>query len=392
MNKTFTFAMISLMAIGAFAQDGENLVPNGSFESIDGKGPKKLGGIEMATGWESPTGAKADLFTFNKKVPDISVPKNIYGEENAREGENYVGIVAYSYNNKLSRSYILTKLNTPLKKGERYCVRYNVSLAESSTYASNDLGVMLTKKPYSTEDKGFIAEAKPSVLPEGNAIVSGTYNWEKICNTYVAEGGEKFITIGNFQPDNNATKNIKRKKGTNGTFAPILAAYYYIDDVVLYLVDEEHPCDCASADPTAGFSKIIYSKTVKVTDEMPTEKKIELQQVYFAFGKADISGAGEEALTLIVKEMNAHPELKIQVKGFADEAEEVAAEKVAQFQAIDNQRINAVFKFLTENGIAESRLISSPQGSSVKSSDIFETDEDDIKQAKNRRIEFKVRK
>ncbi len=392
MNRTFSFAITSLLAFGAFAQDGENLVPNGSFESIEGKGPKKLGGIEMATGWESPTGVKADLFTFNKKVPDISVPKNIYGEENARDGENYVGIVAYSYNNKVPRSYLLTKLNTPLKKGEKYCVRYNVSLAEASTYASNDLGVMLTKKPYGTEDKGFITEARPSMLPEGNPVLSGTYNWEKVCNTFVAEGGEKFITIGNFQPDNNATKYVKRKKGSNGTFAPILAAYYYIDDVVLYLVDEDHPCDCVSADPTAGYSKTIYSKAVKIADEMTPEKKIELQQVYFAFGKADISSAGEEALTLIANQLKANPTLKLQIKGYADEAEELAAEKVAQFQGVDNQRINAVFKFLSEKGIEENRLISSPQGSNEKSSDITETDEDDIKQAKNRRIEFKVRK
>lgn len=392
MNKTFTFAIMSLLATGAFAQDGENLVPNGSFEAIEGKGPKKLGSIEMATGWESPTGAKADLFTANKKTPDINVPTNIYGDENAYEGASYAGIVAYSYNNKIPRSYILTKLNAPLKKGEKYCVRYNVSLAEASAYASNDLGVMLTKKPYGTEDKGFITEAKPSMLPEGNAVVSGTYNWEKICNTYVAEGGEKFITIGNFRPDNNATKYVKRKKGSNGTFAPILAAYYYIDDVVLYLVDEDHPCECASADPTEGYSKTVYSKTINLTPSMTSSDKIEAQKVYFAFGKADFTSAGEEALNLLVAELKANTELKVQVKGYADEAEETAAEKVTQFQGMDNQRINAVFSYLIEKGIEENRLISSPQGSSVMSAEISEGDEDDIKQAKNRRVEFKVRK
>ncbi len=391
MNKTFTFAMMGLLATGAFAQDGENLVPNGSFEAIEGKGPKKLGSIEMATGWESPTEAKADLFVNSKKTPDISTPFNIYGEEVAREGENYVGIVAYSANNKVPRSYILTKLSNPLKKGEKYCVRFNVSLAEASAYASNDVGAMLTKKPYGVDGKGFIGEDKINVLSEGNPVIAGSYNWEKVCNTYVAEGGEKFITIGNFRKDNNATTNVKRKKGTNGTFAPILAAYYYIDDVVVSLVDEDNKCECSSADPTEGYSKIIYSKAIKISDDMPTAKKIELQQVYFAFGKADLSSAGEEALALIVSLMKANPELKLQVKGYADEAEKIAAENVPQFQNVDNQRINVVFAYLTENGIEENRLISSPQGTSETSADIQDSDEEDIKQAKNRRVTFKVR-
>ena len=390
MNKTFTIAIMGLLATSVFAQDGENLVPNGSFESIEGKGPKKLGGIEF-TGWESPTGAKADLFINNKKTPEIGTPLNIYGEEAARDGENYVGIVAYSYNNKVPRSYILNKLNTPLKKGEKYCVRFNVSLAEASTYASNDLGAMFTKKPYGTEEKGYLGESKISVLNDGNGIIAGSYNWEKVCNTYVAEGGEKFITIGNFRKDNNDTKYTKRKKADFGTFAPILAAYYYIDDVQVSLVDADTPCECSSADPTEGYSKIIYAKAIKVTDDMPVQKKIEIQQVYFAFGKADISSAGEQALNVIVEQLKANEALKLQIKGFSDAAEEQAGENVPQFQNMDNQRINAIIEYLTGKGIDEKRLIASPQGSGEKSADIQDSDEDDIKQAKNRRVEFKVR-
>ena len=108
---SFSFVAASFMSYG----QGENLVPNGSFESKE-KNPKRLGSIANATGWTSPTGVRADYFVPSK-VPDINSPNNVYGEEEAKDGNNYVGIVAYSYGNKVPRSYVQTKLDAPMKKG-----------------------------------------------------------------------------------------------------------------------------------------------------------------------------------------------------------------------------------------------------------------------------------
>ena len=149
----------------ANAQEGENLVPNGSFESI-GKKPKRLGKIESATGWVSPTGVRADLFV-DTKVEEISVPDNIYGRETAHEGENYAGLTGYSYNNKVPRSYMMTKLESPMKKGMTYCVKMYVSLSEASKYASNNVGVHFSKKALGTDSKvSMILE--PSVVHREN--------------------------------------------------------------------------------------------------------------------------------------------------------------------------------------------------------------------------------
>ena len=62
-NIALAFTLLT-SAFGAFAQEGENLVDNGGFESVSGK-PKKMGQIDLATGWYSPTGAPADLFLKN---------------------------------------------------------------------------------------------------------------------------------------------------------------------------------------------------------------------------------------------------------------------------------------------------------------------------------------
>ena len=136
--KSFLVALpIGLISISSIGQ--ENLVPNPGFETIEGK-MKALGCIENATGWTSPTGVRADLFTPSKNLT-INVPENLYGKEDAKEGTNYAGIVGYSFGDAMPRSYIMGKLNSPLKKGMRYCVRFSLSLSESSKFASNQMVV-----------------------------------------------------------------------------------------------------------------------------------------------------------------------------------------------------------------------------------------------------------
>lgn len=389
MKKSIALAMIGFSVSIAFGQAQENLVPNGSFESID-KDPKKLGSIENAMGWYSPTGARADLFIPTKKVPNIGAPDNIYGSESAQDGSNYVGIVTYSHNNKVPRTYVSNKLEVPMKKGEKYCVQFYISLAEASSYASNQIGVNFSKKAFGTEAKESIIDKTHVTADETNKIFNAQFGWDRICGTYVAEGGEKFITIGNFTSNEN-TKNMRMKKNSNSKVTPIAAAYYYLDNITVYQIDELSACDCAPLDPTLGYSKTIYQKALNLKEDMSAEDKVKSMQIYFGFGKTDFTNAGEDVMNRIIAILKANPNAKLQINGFADEEEVKAAEDQNYFQDMDSKRANAVFNYLVEKGIAESRLIASPQGNSEKSSEIVESDEDDIKQAKNRRVEFKLR-
>lgn len=119
-KTTLGFCLISLLTFNVVAQEDEkqqpvNLVPNSSFENVVGK-MKGLGSIESAEGWMSPTGVRADIFVPSKKLLAINVPENDMGKEDAKDGENYAGLVAYSFGDKSPRSYIMTKLASPLKK------------------------------------------------------------------------------------------------------------------------------------------------------------------------------------------------------------------------------------------------------------------------------------
>lgn len=380
-------ALIPMSLFSFTFGQGENLVENGSFESTTGK-TKKLGGIEAATGWISPTGVRADLFTPAAKLPDISTPTNIYGTESPKEGENYAGIVAYSYNDKMPRSYVSTKLTSPLKKGMTYCVQANVSLAELSKYSCNQLGVHLSKKQFATEEKSSIID-KTHVLIKDNKVLNAMYGWDRVCGTFVAEGGEKYITIGNFT-NNDLVKTEKNKKPDNIKGTILIASYYYIDEISVSLVEDGSSCDCGSEDVEEVVSNTVYQKSVVLNDKMTSIQKIELQSNYFGFGKNVLQPAGMASLDLIATELKANPTYKLEISGFADATEIAKGLEKPIYADMDAKRIATVRQYLKDKGIAETRMIDAPKGNSEQNPDINDGDEEDLKMAKNRRVTFKV--
>lgn len=386
--KLLTAISFGIFSLGALAQEGQNLVPNGSFESVEKK-PKKLGSIESATSWVSPTGVRADLFSGT--VEDIAVPNNALGSEEPKDGSNYAGIVAFSYGNKVPRSYLLTKLETPMKKGMRYCVKFYVSLAEASKYASNNIGVNFNNKPFGMDTKSSII-AKPSVMHFNNdhKIISARFNWTEICGQYTAEGGEKYITIGNFMSDED-TKSERMKKDNSVKVAQVISAYYYIDDISVVLLGDGESCACEVDDGGNDFSPTIYQKVFNIDDDMSAKEKIEAHQVYFAFGKDKISAQGETSLDYIAEQMKANPELKLEVIGHNNEQEDEVGAENDYYADMDNKRIGAVMSALMEKGVPESRMMFSRKGSTVPNDEVSDTDDEDLQLAKSRRVTFKVR-
>jgi outer membrane protein OmpA-like peptidoglycan-associated protein len=387
-NKlTLGLALISLFSTFVSAQQGENLVPNGSFENTDGKA-KKLSMIDCALGWTSPTGARADLFVPGK-VQEINVPENIYGKEEARDGNNYAGIVAFSYGNKIPRTYLTAKLALPLKKGMKYCVKFYVSLAEASKYASNNIGVNFAKKPFSTGEKSTIKDVTHVLSPENDAKrINQTYAWYQICNVYEAEGGEKFITIGNFFPDDK-TKSENNKKPKDMKSDQIIAAYYYLDHVSVHLLNEGEKCDCIKEE-MSEYSTTVYQRETILNEKMSPKEKIESQVAFFAFGKSSITQAGKTSLDFIVEQMKENPSLKLDIIGHSDATEDSTGIQKSLLSNMSEKRTNEVIQYLTANGIQENRLNAFLKGSSVPNEENSETDEQDLKMARNRRVTFRV--
>jgi outer membrane protein OmpA-like peptidoglycan-associated protein len=381
----FAILPIAILTFSLHAQE-ENLVENGSFENLEGK-LKALGCIDNAKPWMSPTGARADIFTPSK-VLDINTPVNIYGKEDAKDGTNYAGIVGFSYGDAIPRTYIMAHLNTPLKKGMKYCVKFNISLAELSKYASNKIGVKFSEKQFGTDSKTSIIE-KTDVLDGKDKIFNAVYNWDQVCGTYYAQGGEKFITIGNFTSNEN-TKSEKIKKDPKVKAAQVSAAYYYIDNITVSLISDDFVCDCGGAPEDVSYSKMIYQKVANTNSLMSAKEQIELQNSYFGFGGAKLTPDAIASLDLIANLMKENASLKLEIFGHADEMEEKLAIDKPEFVDMSSKRISAIMKYLMSKGIAESILIATPVANS-EPAEGTEDDEEEFKNAKNRFVSYKVR-
>jgi hypothetical protein len=127
-------------------EDPDNLVPNGSFENYEGR-LRRDEEFNLTKNWANANEVISDLFAKGIRSDKyVSVPDNMNGSEMPFDGNNYAGIVSYSYRNKRPRTYLTVELKDKLEEDNLYCIRYRASLAERSSYASNNLGAVLSKE------------------------------------------------------------------------------------------------------------------------------------------------------------------------------------------------------------------------------------------------------
>lgn len=390
----------------------EKEILNISFEKLsDNDIVKELQSVEsLDYGVSSPTELKADLFTMDGSG-DVGVPLNIYGSEDPIKdvgGEKYLGLVLYKPGKMASeRSYVTIPLGKEkeqviLRKNLKYCVEFAVSLSESSKFAVNNISALFSKDEFSPSKSGAIYNSSDRVMKsQSNKVYSGFYGWEKVCNIYTAKGDEKFITIGNFDL-NEATRFESVKKPKDSEVESVSHAYYYVDNVTITLINKDEECKCFNNTPPKiedSFSKLLYSKTPEVTDKMNLTDKVAAHVANFRFGKATFSENCKEAMNYVINELKSNPTTKIEIQGHCDAKEVKVGDAIGEYSSMDKKasseyfemdrkRVTAVVNYFIEEGIDAARIEKSYKSASIQSIEIQEDDEDEVKDAKNRRVNF----
>lgn len=202
-----------------------NLVSNGSFE-INTACPFNFSGqITFATGWSSPTLGSSDYYHPCATSPALGVPNNLAGNQAAFDGQAYAGIHGADTETSAItplREYIQTQLTAPLVAGRTYNISFRVSLSDPATKAVDNLGAYLsTSAPssFTWDPLPFIPQVRN---PAGSFLTDKT-GWTLIQGEFTADGGEEYLTIGNFY--NNLLTPTNALAGTTNW------AYYFIDDV-----------------------------------------------------------------------------------------------------------------------------------------------------------------
>lgn len=215
----------------------QNLVPNSSFE-IFSNCPQGTGKIYLSTNWFQPRkinnasvsqSSSSEYFNSCTSSLAVSVPNNMFGYQNAKTGNAYIGYSFYEANNLNIREYAEVGLTMPLEEAKHYKLEFYASLSCYCRYAIKQLDVCFTNDSLFDSTVFAITSVVPQI--QNNSFITDTMNWVKISGTFTANGGEKFLTIGNFQPDS-LTDTLAVVNNPANYYN---GAYYYIDDVSLTL-------------------------------------------------------------------------------------------------------------------------------------------------------------
>lgn len=385
-----SISLFFLLGMSAFSQglpvadtSRVNLVFNGSFEEYRFC-PKRVDAVGIlinVDGWYQPTKGSADYFnTCGGR--ECGVPKNKLGEQLPHDGEGYCGI--YCSKNDY-REYLQTRLRRKLRAGDSIRLTFFVSLSEQSTGAVATLGGLFTKediydtvrsillhKEYETlSDDIFQVIATtytPQVMNPPDVPLTDTRNWQCVTGIFVADGGEQYITLGNF---NTAERSGYVEPDSLVQLLP--GSYYYIDDVFV---------ECLNCEPPIADDLNVDSNYL--TQEQPTfsvGSTFVLKDIFFEFDKSTILQQSFFELMRLITLLNTYPDMKIEVGGHTD-----SKGSDSYNQRLSESRAKAVADYLISKGISERRLQYRGYGKS-KPIDTNETEEG---RAKNRRVEFKI--
>lgn len=209
----------------------QNLVPNHSFETYD-TCPNYPSQLVYALPWYNANTGTADYFNscFTTGAENVGVPTNFAGYQKAFDGNAYAGLLLFEWNGSIPlsyREYLQVQSTSTLLNGVRYYVSFMVSCSDSSMFATDDLGVYFSNTSLFQNDYLNLNFVPQISNLEGN-LLSDTTNWYCVKGSFLANGGENFMIVGNFKDDSN-TDTVRIRNSVNY----IKGAYYYFDSFCL---------------------------------------------------------------------------------------------------------------------------------------------------------------
>jgi outer membrane protein OmpA-like peptidoglycan-associated protein len=367
-------------------EDENNLVPNPGFEKLmEDEDLRRYDEFGITEGWYDPTDAHSELFASETRSRYVKIPENMYGNEMPFEGNNYAGIHAFSYRNREPRTYLGVELKRKMNDNALYCIKYRASLAERSLYASNNLGAALSSKQINKKGETSII-LDDALLSDKNEVVKIREGWWEFCKRYNAKGGEKYLVIGNFKDDERTayeTMDLPAEYAEEGSEA---AAYYYIDGVEIREIQPNENCGCSNT--KIPDSKIIFSGTIQLDDDISAEEKVEAIDAYFYQYKDNLVSAAERTVDRIIALMQENPDLRVEITGHTDNEEAELSKRENSLIGLGMQRAENTRDYMVDQGVDAGRITIS----SKENKDPVSTMKTPLSLAKNRRVEFSVAK
>lgn len=305
LNSIKTLAVM-IFCGGSLNVLSQNMVVNSTFEGkCVHSGYAQIG---KANGWSDANGGTVDLFDKEKakcKNSPNAVPQNYMGYQASGDGQNYAGIVAYyddgtafdsssainlgEQGYKRYTEYLQGELREPMVAGAVYQVSFRVSLADKSGRAVSCLGALLTSQKVEQKNNSFL-NLTPQFI--SHRVITDSVNWVTLSGSYIASGGEKFLTIGCFKDEQFEVVTVVPEDKNDSR-----KAYYYLSEV--------------SVTPYGGLTPSLDALVLGVD-------YVELMNVLFDTGSSTIKPSFNSELDEVATWMVKNPDYKFFIAGYTD--------------------------------------------------------------------------
>lgn len=374
-RKAFLFASC---IVGSLIVNAQEYVQNGGFEELrtDIKGK---GSIKASKYWISTTKVQADLFS---KIPNDKIEPLYEGlktDELPSKGEQFTGLVAFSYLGQEPRSYVSNLLKKPLRSGDKYCFSIDVMLHKNAKYHTTDLAMIATTDDIGYEEEVNLLEENAVHLKFDEEINPG--RWVKAYAGFIADGDGLILNIGNFTSDTKTSYSQIEKKSSQSLSGQLPVAYYFIDNVSLVEVKSLEQCSSLPTAPLAsnnGYGKGVKRNVVKKDDfsraALPEKSNVEIidDSPPEVVGDEALGEAMRDENTLVFLEYSAGLDnnlydkiddllskenfqtLTLVARTSYDEA--LASQQNRMLRSLSNKRLLSVTDYLTRKGISRDRI------------------------------------
>lgn len=208
-----------------------NYVNNGSFESLNSNSITSL--YNTVNYWQPIDTGKFCDYLITKRSPISNAP-GAFGYQYPRTGDNYIGSTFFCANCSFNpRGYPRNRLKGFLQSGKTYCVKFHIVNTNNSPFAIENFGAYFGTSQMDTINYCNIplTYLTPQVI-NTNGIITDTMNWVPITGTFVANGNEKYLVLGNFKSDAQTNTLL-----INPTYSATIVNDVCIDDVSLIDID-----------------------------------------------------------------------------------------------------------------------------------------------------------
>ena len=267
-----------LLLLSASLCEGQiNLVLNPSLEKYD-TCPVYIDGIKYANNWmqldsswsppdwpHCPQGVPeyCNLCATN---PEISIPLSIYYNHYPHSGNAMAQIQTF-YNESYSlfpqkRDYLQGHLSVSLIAGQSYCVSFYTILEKGSMWAINHMGAYLDDGTIDTTHDYGLPQTQYTPQVFSTTIINDTLTWVKVTGSFIANGTERLITIGNFSDYSHTLFAPAYGRDTTGTYRGASYSWYLVDDISVIRSDAHPNAGPNHSIPVGGVDSVIIGDTL----------------------------------------------------------------------------------------------------------------------------------